>query len=169
MEDNAWKVIEPTELKNVVKLFDEDWMALAAGKDGDCNAMTISWGEIGELWGKRIVTVFVRDSRYTKEFMDKYGCFTLSAFSENSRKALAYIGRKSGRNEDKLSAAGLHTEFTSLGNPTFKEAKLCIECRIMFKHRIGDVDNLGEEIKKWYKDGDMHTMYIGEIINVMER
>lgn len=25
------------------------------------------------------------------------------------------------------------------------------------------------EIEKWYQDGDMHTMYVGEIIEVLAR
>lgn len=38
------KVIESTDVKNAVELFDKDWMVLAAGKEGDFNAMAISWG-----------------------------------------------------------------------------------------------------------------------------
>lgn len=63
MEESQWKAIKPTEVKNAVELFDKDWLVLAAGKEGDFNAMTISWGQMGELWNKRIITVYVRDSR----------------------------------------------------------------------------------------------------------
>ena len=38
------KVIESTDVKNAVELFDKDWMVLAAGKEGDFNAMAIRWG-----------------------------------------------------------------------------------------------------------------------------
>jgi hypothetical protein len=54
MEERKWKAIEPTDVKNAVELFDKDWMVLAAGKEGDFNAMTISWGQMGELWNKPI-------------------------------------------------------------------------------------------------------------------
>jgi len=168
MEEKAWKAIEPTEVKNAVELFDKDWMVLAAGKKEAFNAMTISWGQMGELWGKRIVTVYVRDSRYTKEFMDSNDHFTVSAFPAECRKALAYIGSHSGRDGDKLSVAGLHPEFTPLGNPTFNEATLYIECRIIYKYRI-DINNMAEDVRKVYADGDIHTVYVGEILNVMER
>ena len=168
MTETNWTAIEPTEVKNAVELFDEDWMVLAAGITGDYNAMTISWGQMGELWGKRIITVFVRDSRYTKEFMDRYGKWTVNAFPNTYRKALAYIGKKSGRDEDKLYVVGLHPEFTDLGNPTFKEATLCIECRTLYTHRI-DVSDMSEDIRDIYKDGDIHTVYVGEIMKVMRR
>jgi len=168
MEEKIWKAIEPTKVKNAVELFDEDWMVLAAGSKDAFNAMTISWGQMGELWGKRIITVYVRDSRYTKEFMDSYDHFTVSAFPGTYRRALAYIGSHSGRDGDKLSVVGLHPEFTALGNPTFNEASLFIECRTIYKYRI-DTNNMAEDVRHVYDDGDIHTVYVGEIVNVMEK
>lgn len=166
--NRLWVALDPTEVKNAVELFDKDWMVLAAGKQGDFNAMTISWRQMGELWGKPIITVFVRDSRYTKEFIDKYGYFTVNAFPDTYRKALSYIGRHSGRDGDKLSVVDIHPEFTDLGNPMFKESTLCIECRTMYKHRMTK-EELPAEVLHWYEDNDLHTMYVGEILNVMKR
>lgn len=37
---------------------------------------------------------YVRPSRYTKEFMDKEACFTLSHSPEQYRKALGYLGKR---------------------------------------------------------------------------
>ncbi|WP_373820543.1 hypothetical protein [Porphyromonas loveana] len=63
VNDGKWKAIAPSELsKNAVELFAQDWMALAVGKEGDMNAMTISWGTLGELWGHPVVTVYVSSS-----------------------------------------------------------------------------------------------------------
>ncbi|MEI3229607.1 MAG: hypothetical protein V8S28_08465 [Lachnospiraceae bacterium] len=47
-----------------------DWAVLSAGKGEKINAMTVSWGGLGVLWGKNVGFIFVRDSRYTKEFID---------------------------------------------------------------------------------------------------
>lgn len=168
METKNWKAIEPTQLKNAIALFNEDWMALAAGHEGACNAMTVSWGQMGELWGKPVVTVYVRQSRYTKQFMDSHDHFTLSAFPADCRKALAYIGKHSGREGDKLAEAGLHLEFTALGNPTFREATLCLECRTLYSYRI-DPANMADDVRGVYADGDVHTVYVGEIVNATER
>ena len=169
--EEGWTKIEPTELKNAISLFDEDWFALAAGKQGDMNAMTISWGGIGELWGKPVVTVYVRKSRHTHKFMELYPYFTLTAFPESKRDALQYIGSHSGSKEkDKIAKAGLTPEFTALGNPVFKEGNLAIECRIIYEAPLELDGMLDDEVIKDYKETpDYHTMYIGEIVNVWKR
>lgn len=164
-----WQKISPMEIKNSIELFDKDWMALAVGKEGDMNAMTISWGEIGELWQKPVLTVFVSSSRYTHEFMERNSYFTLTAFPEDKRGALQYIGTHSGRDGDKLADADLTPEFTELGNPIFKEANLAIECRIIYKAPFMK-DDIAPDVAKIYDNGmGVHTMYIGEIVNVWKK
>ena len=67
-----WQEIAPTEIElNPVQMIDKDWMEVSAGKEGNMNLMTISWGTIGELWGKPVFTVFVSTSRYTHKFMEE--------------------------------------------------------------------------------------------------
>lgn len=167
--DSVWHEISPLEIKNAIELFDKDWMALAVGKEGDMNAMTISWGEIGELWNKPVLTVYVSSSRYTHEFMERNGYFTVTAFPENRRSSLQYIGTHSGRDGDKLKEAGLTAEFTELGNPIFKEANLAIECRIIYKAPFVKED-IAADVAEIYDNGmGVHTMYIGEIINVWKK
>lgn len=166
---NGWQKISPLEIKNAIELFDKDWMALAVGKESDMNAMTISWGEIGELWGKPVLTVFVSSSRYTHGFMERNGYFTVTAFPENYRSALQYIGSHSGRDGDKLNAAGLTPEFTELGNPIFTEANLAIECRIIYKAPFVK-EGIAPDVARIYDNGmGVHTMYIGEIVNVWRK
>ena len=67
-----YKEINIRELKdNFVKMISNDWALLSAGKKDDFNTMTVSWGGIGELWGKDVCFVFVRPQRYTFEFIEK--------------------------------------------------------------------------------------------------
>ena len=57
------KQINICDLKeNAVKLIRDDWALLTAADEnnGSCNPMTVSWGGIGELWGKDTATVYVR-------------------------------------------------------------------------------------------------------------
>lgn len=76
-----WDKVKPEELnENVFSLINEDWMLVAASKDGKTNAMTASWGGMGILWGKRVAFVFVRPQRYTKEFIDAGEKLSLSFF-----------------------------------------------------------------------------------------
>ena len=49
---------------NFVKMISEDWALLTAGENDCFNTMTVSWGGIGELWGKDVCFVFVRPQRY---------------------------------------------------------------------------------------------------------
>lgn len=162
-----WKEITPKELTDnpVVKVGSE-WMALAAGHEGDMNAMTIGWGTWGVLWGRPVVTVYVSSSRYTYDFMERNDYFTVTGFPEEYHQALSYIGSHSGRDGDKLAEAGLTPEFTELGNPIFSEANLAIECKLLYKEVL-DVEQVPENIKAMYDRGvGPHSMYIGEIVNV---
>lgn len=62
--------------------------------------------------GKNVVFIFIRDSRYTKEFLDNGDLFSLSFLNEDYRDALNYCGSHSGRGEeDKFAAAGLTKAF----------------------------------------------------------
>ena len=88
------------------------WALVSAGDKTRCNTMTVSWGGVGVLWGKNVVFIFIRDSRYTKEFLDNGDLFSLSFLNEDYRDALNYCGSHSGRGEeDKFAAAGLTKAF----------------------------------------------------------
>lgn len=167
---SEWKKIPITEVKNPVSLFRDDWMALAVGKEGDMNAMTVGWGQIGVLWGRPIVTVYVAPDRYTYDFLERNAYFTVTGFPETQREALTYIGTHSGRDGDKLKEAGLNPEFTDMGNPVFKEGNLAIECKIIYKEPFKQ-ELLDEKAKDFYDTSKLglHVAYIGEIINVWKK
>ena len=78
---------------------------ITAGDEEKANSMTASWGAVGEMWGKDSVFVFIRQSRFTKEFIDKKGKFSLSFPGEEYRRDMKYLGTVSGRDEDKMKAA----------------------------------------------------------------
>ena len=66
------------------------------------------------------------------------------------RPQLSYLGRASGRNEDKVAGAGLTVEFTELGNPIYAEADLAIECKKIYAQQF-DADLLPQEQREWYE------------------
>ena len=167
----AWQEIAPEEIDiNAVKMIDKDWMVVSAGKEGDMNLMTISWGSIGELWNRPVMTVYVSTNRYTHEFMERNDCFTVTHFPESMRQKLAYLGRVSGRDEDKVAGAGLTVEFTELGNPIYAEADLAIECRKIYAQQF-DRDRLPEDVRQWYEKSNLgiHYFYVGEIVHVWKK
>ncbi len=159
------KSMKPEEItKNVFDMIGKQWMLVSATKDGKTNAMTASWGGLGVMWGKNVAFVFIRESRYTKEFVDGSDKMVLSFFSEDYRKMLGYMGTVSGRTEDKIEKAGL----TLTENDTFKEAELSMICKKLYAAPMLAEDFVSkEELDKWYKDGDMHTMYVVEIEEVL--
>ena len=57
--------------------FDQDWALLTAGAPDHFNGMTISWGAMGTIWHKSIITVYVRPDRYTWQFLKDSDAFTV--------------------------------------------------------------------------------------------
>lgn len=168
---DQWQEIKPQNIDvNAVKLFANDWMLLSAGKDTSMNMMTIAWGALGELWGKPIVTVYVSTDRYTYKFLEDNEYFTVTAFPEQFRDKLQYLGSVSGRDEDKVKGSGLTPEFTKLGNPIYKEANLAIECKKIYAEQFKK-ELMPLEQRQWYdeKKQGVHVMYIGEIVNVWKK
>ncbi|NLG85401.1 MAG: flavin reductase family protein [Firmicutes bacterium] len=143
-------------------------MVLAAGDfaAGRFNAMAIGWGSIGRVWGKPFAQVFVRPTRYTYEFMEKYNTFTIAAFPSNCRKAIDLLGTKSGREMDKVIAAGLTPEPSlRVAAPSFAEAELVIECRKIYFQDLNPAYFLADYIAPHY-GRDYHRLYFGEILAV---
>lgn len=152
---------------DILRKFDDDWAILTAGNKDSFNMMTISWGELGTLWGKPVATVFVRGSRYTHEFMDREDYFTISFVNSMwYRDELELIGTRSGRDIDKLKESGFKL-FERPHGLSYDKAELILVCRKLFKQQL-DMNSMPEDIRtKFYKDGDPHDMYIGEVVEVL--
>ena len=148
----------------------KEWALISAGDKNKCNTMTVSWGGVGVLWGKNVVYIFIRDSRYTKEFIDNGEFFSMSFFDEKYRDALSYCGKEIGRNvDDKFKGAGLTPAFRH-NIPYPDEANLVLLCRKMAAVPITEDTFVDPQIMpKWYSDNDMHVMYVGEIIEAVAR
>ncbi|MDD4221636.1 MAG: flavin reductase [Candidatus Methanomethylophilus sp.] len=140
-----------------------NWMLVAAKKDGKVNALTASWGALGSLWRRKVAFIFIRPSRFTKEFIDVSGRFTLTFFN-GRKKEMGYLGKTSGRDvPDKIAQAGL-TETEVAGMPTFKEGRLMLSCRVLYTDPIEREHflekNIDDEVNP---DGDRSVIYVGEI------
>ncbi len=149
--------------------FGKDWALVTAGTKEKANPMTISWGGVGVIWGKNAAYIFIRDSRYTKELLDKNDFFSISFLPSQYREALAYCGSFSGRGNDKFEKAGITPTFRH-GIPYVDEGNFILLCQKMAAARLTEEMFLTPDIgKKWYANGDMHTMYIAEIIDILAR
>ena len=163
------KKIDPKELdRNAIELIGQQWMLVTAGKENHFNTMTASWGGLGFLWNKPVAFVFVRPERYTFEFMEEYGMFTLSFMGSEYRKALALCGSKSGRDTDKVAEAGLKPLTSEQGNVWFDGAEIVLECRTLYADFLkSDQFTDDSPLEKWYgeHEGGLHKMYVAEIVN----
>ncbi len=167
---HSFQPLDPDALEiNPFKMFEKDWALLTAMADGKVNTMTVAWGGIGIMWGKKVVNIYVRESRYTKELIDKSQVFSLTFFDEKYRSALKYLGTASGRDEDKIKTAGmkvnLHKEI-----PFIDEGNFAIVCKKLAKVPMPkETFEDGSIDATFYADHDYHTMYIGEIQEVLAR
>ena len=147
----------------------KEWMLITASEGDKINAMTASWGGVGVLWGKSAAFIFVRDSRYTKDLIDRSDHFSLTFFDNSHKSALKYFGMVTGRREDKIKTAKMNVNYYE-DIPFIDEGNFVICCRKISATPILPEQFLDSEIQeKWYADGDLHTMYVGEIIQILAR
>lgn len=135
------------------------------------NSMTISWGTLGIEWGKPIFTTFVRESRFTRQALEKTGEFTINIpYGDYDKNILSFCGSKSGQDVDKIKELGLTLEDgMSVSVPAIKELPLTLECKVVYK-QTQDLNAVSEEnLEKFYPQDtnshpDIHTAYYGEIV-----
>ena len=167
----------------VFELFDKNWAIVSSGDINNFNCCTLSWGSLGNIWGKNgksisAVTIYVHPARYTSELLKENDYFTISFFPEEYKKALAYIGSHSGRDEDKVSKSGLNPiEFNQ--GVTYKEANLSFLCKKLYQHQFSK-DDLSDDIKEYYASmpnvypdfnggWQPHIVFVGEIVDVIDK
>ena len=162
--------INPKDLTgNVFSMIGDRWMLITAGTAQHCNTMTAAWGGLGVFWGEASATCYIRPQRYTKEFVDREDYFTLSFFSDEWKPALTVCGKTSGRDTDKIAQCGLTPVAAECGAPYFQQAELVMVCR---KRYVQDMDAaaIPQDVKeKFYPQQDYHTMYIGHVIEVLQK
>ena len=97
------KKIEIEKLdRNLISLIHNDWAVLTVQDEGKVNGMTVNWVQMGWLWNKAVVTVYVRPQRHTYPLIERENSFSLAFFDNDQREKLAYLGKASGKDEDKL-------------------------------------------------------------------
>lgn len=147
----------------------KDWMLVTAGNKEKVNTMTASWGALGQMWGKDAAFIVIRQSRYTKEFIDREGKFSLSFLKKEHKTLMKFLGAVSGRNEDKIKEAGVEIGFYE-GVPIIDQADFILVCRVMSATLLKPEDFIDKGIDEmWYKDKDYHTLYIAEVTDIIAR
>lgn len=151
---------------------------LLTTKLGDAiNTMTIGWAMLGIEWGKPIFIALVRESRYTKEYLDATGEFTVNVpVSDVDSKILSVCGTKSGREVDKIRALNLDlVESEVISVPGIRQLPLTLECKVMYRQTQDPSEIPASAIERYYpkvntqlasgEERDLHTAYYAEIVN----
>ena len=155
--------------QNAFKLIGKDWMLITAGDEEKYNTMTASWGGVGVLWNESVAFAFIRPQRYTYEFTENNGLFTLSFFDEEYRSALRFCGANSGRDCDKAEKTGL-TPVHEDGLTYFAEAKLVLVCEKLYAQDLTAESFVDKAIiDKNYPNNDFHRMYVGKIVKCLKK
>lgn len=104
------------------------------------NLKNVHAAKLGTLWSRpgksgAIVTIYIHPTRYTIELIDKNDYFTVSFFAKELKKALGYIGSRSGRDGDKIAESGL-TPIAVDDSVTYAESDLTFICKKIYKQQI---------------------------------
>lgn len=146
---------------------------LLTTRDGEkVNTMTIGWGTLGIEWGKPIFVAYVRESRYTREILDKTGEFTVNIPIEGcDPQIIGHCGRHSGRDRDKISDLALTLEQPEkISVPGICQLPLTLECKVLFRN-VQDERSLPEPLRSRYYPGgtaDFHIAYYAEIVSAYQ-
>ena len=155
--------------ENAFNMIGKDWLLISAEKDGKTNTMTASWGGVGIMWNKKVAFLFIRPQRYTKEFVDASDRLSVCVLPNSYRKELSYLGSVSGRDEDKITKAGLDVKKYD-DVPYFEQARLTLICKKLYCQNLEEPSFIDKSIiDQWYPQKDYHHMYVVEIEKILEK
>lgn len=146
-----------------------DWFLVTAGSIDSYNTMTASWGGMGVMWGKNVITTVIRSNRNTFKYINSNDVFTISFLPQECRDILNYCGSHSGKDVDKVAQTGLKPMVLD-GGVSFEQSKLVFVCRKVYSQKLDTNNFTDKEYLKWYSETNpIHTAYVGEIIGVYSK
>lgn len=146
----------------------KNWFLISAGDEKGLNTMTASWGGMGVMWHKNVVTVVVRPQRKTLEFLNSNDLFTVSFYDEKYRDILKFCGANSGQNVDKISATGLTPVFME-NTVTFEQASQTFFCKKLYVQKLEPECFVDKDLLANYPANDYHFAIVGEIVKAIEK
>lgn len=151
--------------KSACTMFSEGWAIVSAGNENDYNGMTVSWGCLGHVWRKDVANVYVRPTRYTYKYFEENDYFTVCIFKGDFKKDLTYVGKHSGRDEDKFAKTDLDYSFID-GLPVVNQAEYVLLCKKAYAHDIIRPEFIDKSVEAFYQDDNLHRSYYGVIEKV---
>ncbi len=162
------KEIEVTAYDNVFDTIGKEWLLIGAGDRNGHNEMTGSWGMMGELWGKHVVTVFIRPQRYTWQLVKDRDLLVIQVLPPHLHKLHSVFGSESGRDIDKAEKTGLTPVYED-GYTYYKEAETVIVLKKLYVDQLKEACFMTEEVPDGvYPEKDYHYVVVGEIVKVLQ-
>ncbi len=167
---HVFQPVDPADVDEGAFTFNGTKMLVTVAKGEKVNTTTAAWGGVGYLWNKRVVFIMLPSKRYTKEFLDETKEFSLSFVNQTEfRGTLKYLEMVSGRTEDKIAGARLNVNYDD-GIPFIDEADNVITARVLFKREFGEEGFVDKDLlEEFYKTGEYHIIYVGEIQKILIR
>ena len=162
----GFKEIPISGASDAIDLIGKEWMLIGAADGEGANAMTASWGTLGTLWRFPVCICFIRPQRYTFGLAEQNDRLSFSFFGEEKRDALAYCGKYSGRDGDKLKATGLDYELVD-GTPVFADARMTLICRKLYADDLKENCFIDKNVLSHYAEKDYHRFYVCAIEKVL--
>ena len=150
-----------------------DYCIVTAGNKEKCNPMLVTWGGFGVMWRKPVVSIYIRQSRFTKTILDAQDYFTLSFPPVSCKPKESYMGSHSGRDGDKFEGSGLNPYAIGDEAVGLEEADLILVCRKIYTHEMKEEFYTDKETyERWNSGrqaGNNHSIYMGEIVKVLKK
>lgn len=123
---------------------------VSCGTMEQSNIITLAWvGTINSV--PPMVSISVRRERYSYFMIDSLKEFTVNMVTKDLVRATDICGTVSGKNKEKFSLCNLtKRQGEKVACPYIEESPLSLECKVMDK-----------------KDFGSHTVFYGEIVNVI--
>ena len=135
------------------------------GVDGKPNPMTIGWMAGGVIWGKPIVEVLVRPSRYSYSRLEQGAEFTVNVMPAEFAEAIQICGSVSGRDTDKFADTGLtRAPSQRVKVPLIEQAAISYECRVIHINEVIPSRLAPGIASAFYPQGDFHRVFFGEAL-----
>ena len=151
--------------KTLATLASPGLLLVGTKQTGQSNVMTIGWGTVGIVWGKPVFEVLVRPSRYTYEFIEESGAFTVNVPTEAMRSWVALCGTESGRDMDKFGPHGVTlTRCEGLPAATIDVCPMVYECKVVHHNDVIPAHLAPDIETRSYRGSDYHRVYFGEIL-----
>ncbi len=152
---------------NLVKMIHLGCPILTVQDKDKVNGMTVNWVQVGYLWNRPVVSVYVRPQRHTFNLINSEDNFSLAFLGSDQKENIAYLGKASGKDEDKLAHCGFTTSYIN-DTPYIDEAKTVFICKKLNVSDLNSDQFLDESIpNNIYKTNDFHRVFVAEIKEVL--